>query len=194
MLFMNKRRIFTGKRFIIIMGGLKGLVILMRPSIRLVALIATMSALGNVLGLLSIRLPSAPGTTVEFHLSALPSLLLAVSIGPLPGAITGALSLVMATMKIGNLFIPLGNALLAGITGLLAGRLRLPPPVSGAAAIIPYAPYIWFACSVYGVPPSIIAFIIVKAFIEVLISCTLIESILLVPEVKSLLMKFRTQP
>lgn len=159
---------------------------------RLMALIVIMSALGNVLGLLSIRLPSAPGTTVEFHLSALPALLLAISIGPISGMLTGALSLVVATISIGNVFIPFGNALLAGIAGFLASRFKFPPPVSGAMAMIPYAPYMWFACSIYGVPQSIIAFIIVKAFIEVLISCTLIEFTLLKPEVKSLLTKFKT--
>lgn len=159
---------------------------------RLIAFIAIMSALGNVLGLFSIRLPSAPGTTVEFHLSVLPALLLAMSIGPIPGAITGALSLVMATIKIGNIFIPFGNALFAGIAGLLATKLKFPPPVSGATAMIPYAPYMWFASSIYGVPQPIIAFIIVKAFIEVLISCTLIEIIFLKREVKRLLEKFKT--
>jgi len=164
----------------------------MKSSVRLIALVAIMSALGNVLGLLSIRLPSAPGTTVDFHLSVLPALLLAVSIGPLSGEVTGALSVVMATMNIGNLFIPFGSALLAGVTGLLANKLKFTPPVSGAIAMIPYAPYMWFACLIYSVPEPIIAFIIVKAFIEVLISTTLIEFIFLKPEVKSLLATLKT--
>jgi len=167
-------------------------VITIKPSVKLIALVVVMSALGNVLGFLGIRLPSAPGTTVEFHLSVLPALLLAVSIGPISGATTGALSLIMATIKIGNVLIPFGNALFAGITGLLANKLKFPPPVSGAIAMIPYAPYIWFACSIYSVPEPIIAFIIVKAFIEVLISTTLIEFIFLKPEVKSLLATFKT--
>lgn len=166
----------------------------MKPSVKLIALIAVMSALGNVLGLLSITLPSAPGTTVAFHLSVLPSLLLAVSVGPLSGAITGLLSLIMATMEIGNVFIPFGNALFAGIAGLLVKKFKFPPSASAAAAMIPYAPYMWFACSVYNVPEPIIAFIIVKAFIEVLISSTLIEFILLRPEVKSFLATFKMQP
>jgi hypothetical protein len=164
----------------------------MRFPIKFIALIAVMSALGNVLGLLSIRLPSAPGTTVEFHLSVLPALLLAVSLGLFSGALTGALSVVMATIKIGNVFIPFGNALLAGIAGILARKLKFSPSASGAVAMVLYAPYIWFATAVYGVPPSIRAFIIVKAFIEVLISGTLVELILLKREVKSLLLTFKT--
>jgi len=164
----------------------------MKLSLRQIALMAVMSALGNVLGLLSIRLPSAPGTTVEFHLSVLPSLLLAISIGPVSGAITGALSLIVATMKIGNIFIPFGNALLAGIAGFLANRFKFPSGASGAAAMIPYSPYIWLACLIYNVPQPIIAFIVVKAFIEVLISCTLIEFILFRPGVKRLLAVFKT--
>ena len=164
----------------------------MKIPVRLVVLVAIMSALGNILGFISIRLPSAPGTTVEFHLSVLPALLLAVSIGSIAGAVTGALSLVVATVKIGNIFIPFGNALLAGITGLLSNRLKLPPPVSGATAMIPYTPYLWFACLIYGVPEPIIVFIIVKAFFEVLISGTLVELILVKPEVKRFLATFKT--
>lgn len=158
---------------------------------KLMALISIMSALGNVLGFLSIRLPSAPGTVVEFHLSALPALLLAVTVGPLTGAVTGALSLIVTTMKIGNVFIPFGNALLAYIAGLFSKKFKFPPPASGATAVILYAPYMWFACSIYGVPEPVIAFIIVKAFIEVLISCTLIEFILLRREVKDFLVNIR---
>jgi len=164
----------------------------MKLSLRQIALIAVMSAFGNVLGFLSIRLPSAPGTTVEFHLSVFPSLLLAVSLGPVAGAITGALSLIASTMKIGNVFIPFGNALLAGITGFLANRFKFPLAAGGAVAMIAYSPYIWLACLIYNVPQPVIAFIIVKAFIEVLISCTLVEFMLFRPEVKRLLAGFKT--
>ncbi len=163
-----------------------------RFSTRLVALIAILSALGNVLGYLSIRLPSAPGTTVEFHLSALPSLLLAVSVGPLSGAITGFLSLIMATLQIGNVFIPFGNALLAAVAGLFAQKLKFSPPLSGALAMIPYMPYIWLACMVYNVPQAIIAFIVVKAFIEVMISSIVVELILRRHEVKNFLAGFKS--
>jgi len=159
-------------------------------STRLIALVAVLSALGNVLGYLGISLPSAPGTTVEFHFSALPSLLLAVSVGPISGAVTGFLSLVMTTLHIGNIFIPFGNALLAGITGLMAKKLKFSPPVSGALAMVPYTPYIWFACTIYNVPQPTIAFIVVKAFIEVMISGIIIELILRRPEIKNLLAKF----
>jgi hypothetical protein len=162
----------------------------MKYSTRILALIVSMSALGNVLGLLGIRLPSAPGTTVEFHLSALPSLLVAVAVGPVEGALTGLLSLVMATLRIGNIFIPFGNALLAGIAGLLAKKFKFSPPVCGAIAIAPYAPYIWFACAVYSVPPQIISFIIMKAFIEILISGIIVEVILSRVEVRAFLSKF----
>lgn len=163
-----------------------------RLSARLVALIAVLSALGNVLGYLAIRLPSAPGTTVEFHLSALPSLLVAVSVGPISGAITGFISVIMATMQIGNVFIPFGNALLAGMAGLIAHKLKFSPPVSGALAMVPYTPYMWFACLAYNVPQAVIAFIVVKAFIEVLISGTVIELILRRREVRNFLERFKT--
>jgi len=149
----------------------------MKYSTKMLALVASMSALGNALGFLGIRLPSAPGTTVEFHLSALPSLLVAVAVGPLEGAVTGLLSLMMATLRIGNIFTPFGNALLS-------------PPVCGAIAIAPYAPYIWFACNLYSVPPQVISFIIMKAFIEILISGAIVEIVLSRVEVRAFLSKF----
>jgi len=161
--------------------------------VRLVALVTVLSAFGNILGYFSIRLPSAPGTTVEFHLSALPSLLLAVSVGPFSGAITGFLSVLVATMKIGNVFIPFGNALLAGIAGFLAQRLKFSPPVSGALAMIPYAPYMGFACMVYNVPQAIITFIITKAFIEILISGTIAELILRRQDIRNFLESFKSK-
>ncbi|MEM2639544.1 MAG: hypothetical protein QW113_05985, partial [Candidatus Bathyarchaeia archaeon] len=162
-----------------------------RVSAKLVALIVVLSALGNILGLLGIRLPSAPGTTVEFHLSALSSLLAAVSIGPLPGAIIGLLSLIISTVRIRNVFIPFGNALLAGVAGFFSKKLRFSPPVSGALAMIPYTPYIWLACLVYGLPSAAIAFIVTKAWIEVMISGTIVELILRRHEIKNFLELFK---
>ncbi|MCX8177847.1 MAG: hypothetical protein N3F10_06095 [Candidatus Bathyarchaeota archaeon] len=156
------------------------------------ALIVCMSALGNVLGFLGIRLPSAPGTTVEFHLSALPALLVTVSINPVAGAITGLLSVIISTMRIGNVFIPFGNALLAAIAGLLHGRFKLSPSVCGALAVIPYAPYIWLACTVYGVPSPVISFIIVKALIELSLSGIIVELVLSRREIKNFFSSFRT--
>ncbi|MCX8170735.1 MAG: hypothetical protein N3E47_02005 [Candidatus Bathyarchaeota archaeon] len=166
---------------------------MVRLSAKLVALIIVLSVIGNILGLLGIRLPSAPGTTVEFHLSALPSLLAAASIGPLPGAVIGLLSLTIATIRIGNVFIPFGNALLAGLAGFFAKKLSFSPPVSGALAMIPYTPYIWLACSVYGVPPAIIAFIITKAWIEVMISGIIVELILRRHEIRNFLESFKSK-
>jgi len=58
--------------------------------------------------------------------------------------------------------------------------------------MIPYTPYLWFAYLIYGVPEPIIVFIIVKAFFEVLISGTLVELILVKPEVKRFLATFKT--
>ena len=163
-----------------------------RFSARLIALVAVISALGNVLGFLSVRLPSAPGTTVEFHLSALPALLLAVSIGPLAGAVTGALSLVVATLQIGNVFIPFGNAILAGVAGVCSGKLKFSPPVSAVLGEAAESPYTWVACMIYGVPQSIIAFIIVKAFIEVLMSGAIVELVLRSPPIRGFLAKFKS--
>lgn len=151
-----------------------------------------MSALGNILGFFSIRLPSTPSTTVEFHLSTLPALLLAVSIGPLAGAITGILSLIIATLQIGNIFIPFGNAILAGVAGLCSHKLKFSPPLSAFLGEVVESPYTWLTCMLYSVPQPVIAFIIAKAFIEVLISGTIVELILRNSQIRELLMKFKT--
>jgi uncharacterized membrane protein len=163
----------------------------MKLTVKLIAFIAIMGALGNVLGLLAINIPSAPGTNVEFHLSVLPALLVSAVFGPLAGAVTGALGTIMSTISIGNLFIPFGNALLAGIAGILGKKFKLPPPASGALAVIPYAPYMWLACVAYGTPESVIVVIIAKAFIEVLMASTLIELILVRTEIRNLLAMFK---
>ena len=92
---------------------------------KVIAFVAVMGALGNVLGLFSLPIPAPiPQGRIELHFSQLPSLFVAFTAGPIPSALTGLLSVILATIKIGNPFIPLGNAILAGVAGLLIKRLR----------------------------------------------------------------------
>jgi len=166
---------------------------------KVIAFVAVMGALGNVLGLFGLPIP-APITQgrIELHFSALPSLFVAFTAGPIPGAITGLLSVILATIKIGNPFIPLGNAILAGVAGLLIKRLR--PFFAGLTAMVIYSPYMWgsiilWVGYVLMVPlPAIIAFtsiVNVKAFIEVAIACVIIELILSKRVVKEWIAKLR---
>ncbi|MEM3590557.1 MAG: hypothetical protein QW702_00465 [Candidatus Bathyarchaeia archaeon] len=57
--------------------------------------------------------------------------------------------------------------------------------------MIPYTPYIWFACLVYGLPSAAIAFIVTKAWIEVMISGTIVGLILRRHEIKNFLELFK---
>jgi riboflavin transporter FmnP len=142
---------------------------------KVIAFVAVMGALGNVLGLFGVSLPTPiPQGRIELHFSQLPPLLVAFTVGPIPGAVTGLLSLILETIKLGNPFVPFGNAILAGVAGLAARRFR--PIFAGLLGEVAETPYLWgsiifWVGYVMNVPlPAIIAFtsiINVKAFLEV---------------------------
>jgi riboflavin transporter FmnP len=166
---------------------------------KVVAFVAVMGALGNVLGLFGLPLPApiAQGR-IELHFSQLPPLLVAFTAGPIPGAVTGFLSLILETTKLGNPFVPLGNAILAGVAGLAARRLR--PLFAGLLGEVAETPYLWgsiilWVGYVLKVPlPAIVAFtsiVNVKAFLEVAISCVIIEIILSRSVIRERLAKLR---
>ena len=159
-----------------------------------------MGALGNLLGMLSISIPS-PFIRIELHLSQLPPLLIGVTLGPSWGAIAGALSLIMATLHIGNPLIPLGNAILAGIAGLAARRFR--PLVACLIGELAETPFIWFSILAWagiicGVPLRalipIIGIVNLKAFLEVLISASIIEMLLRHPAVPNFICSLKGGP
>jgi uncharacterized membrane protein len=164
-----------------------------------IALIAVMAALGNVISMFGLTLPAPiPEGRIELHFCQLPPLLVAMAVGPIPGAITGFLSLVLETAKLGNPLVPFGNAILAGIAGLAAKRLR--PIFAGLIAEVVETPYLWgsmilWVGYVMKVPmPAIVALtsiINAKAFIEVAISCVIIEIVLSRKRIREALAEFR---
>ncbi len=169
----------------------------MKVTSKLLAFVAVMGSVGNLLGLYAIKLPiSAPGVSVDFHLSQLPVLLVAVTLGPVWGALTGFLSLISVTaLYIKNPFVPLGNAILGYIAGVVANR-RFSPIISGVMGEVAETPFIWFsilfwAGIVGGVPfPALIPITIAintKAFIEVIISATIVEFLLIRKEIRSMI-------
>jgi len=170
----------------------------LRINSRLIAFIAVMSALGNILGAIGIPIPAPiPEGKIVFHLSQLPALLVAVTISPIAGAVTGVLSLLVATIEIGNPFVLFGNAILAGVTGLAAKRFRV--LISGIIGEIIETPYLWFSIvfwmsTILGIPvEGLVPFIVsinIKAFIEVGTSCIIIE-VLLKSEIKKAFEMFR---
>jgi len=166
---------------------------------RLVALIAVMGALGNVLGALSIPIPvPVPYPRVELCFSSLATLFMAVSIGPLAGAVTGALGTIVSTIRLGNPFIPLGHTILGFVAGYASKKFR--PFTSGIIGEIAETPWIWFsvifwAYLVAGVPVSvlipIITLINIKAFFDVAASLLVCEILLMRREVKDFLKRLK---
>lgn len=161
----------------------------MKLNIKLIAFIAIMGALGNVIGLFAIPIPM-PAGNVEFHLSQLTGLLTGIAIGPVSGAVAGALSVILVTASIGNVLIPGGNAILAGVAGLASKRFR--PIIAGIIGEIAETPYLWFSTLIYGLPIPVILWINIKSFVEVLISSSIIEVLIRRKEIKNWLESLKT--
>ena len=148
-------------------------------------LLCLMSALGNVLGLISI--PIVPG--VVLNLAHLPALITATSLGARIGAIVGALTslttLYMVYFVSGyltGLFIPLGGAILCAATGLASKRFR--PLISCIIGEAAEQPFILVACySIFTIVLGMDSWIALaitltimgKAWIDVLVSAMIIE-------------------
>jgi len=155
-----------------------------RVSTKMVAFAVTMGAIANVLGLFSI--PAGP---MKIHFMQLPMILTGLATGPLAGGFVGFLgSLIMAfTTPFGlNPYIPFGNAILGSLTGLFYSRLRKMkgPPVVGQVisvlgAFVVQAPYT-YVTDVYlmPMPPPVVMGILLKLFVEDLISVLICHVIL----------------
>jgi len=155
-----------------------------RVSTKMVAFAVTMSAIANVLGLLSI--PAGP---MKIHFMQLPMILTGLAAGPLAGGFVGFVgALVMAfTTPMGlNPYVPFGNAILGSLTGLFYSRLRKMkgPPVVGQVisalgAFVVQAPYT-YVTDVYlmFMPPPAVMIILSALFVEDLVSVLICHLIL----------------
>lgn len=180
-------------------------------NVKTLSLIAIMAALSNVLSFFRIVIPGP--VPIVFQIVQFPYLLLAVGLGPLEGAITGTIgSLIMAytIWSFGGAgpFIPIGNAILAGVTGIVAKKLRVMerktsfwPVLCAVIGEIAEAPYIIltivFWTVVVGGAPFQLALVAIalqivgKAFLEVIISAIIVSLILNVEHVKEMLIDKR---
>lgn len=182
-----------------------------RLNVKTLSLIAIMAALSNVLSFFGIVVPGP--VPIVFQVVQFPYFLLAVGLGPLEGAITGAIgSLVMAytiwSYGAPGPFIPIGNAILAGVTGIVAKKLRVMerkpsfwPVLCAIIGEIVEAPYIilvvvFWTVFVSGAPFQfslifIALQIVGKAFIEVIISAIIVSLALNVEYVKEMLINIK---
>ena len=160
---------------------------------RQVAFVASMGALGNVLALLTVSIPT-PISQVAPDLSHVATLIVALYSGPVLGGITGALVSIVPFYRfgvagwfgplVGFLIIPLKS--LTGITaGILGKRLR-----PGAATLIGYVPecvstYLYFMLVVPFFLPEVaqyvtqgfVVLVLAKAWVELGIIAIIMEAI-----------------
>jgi riboflavin transporter FmnP len=160
---------------------------------RQVAFVASMGALGNVLALLTVSIPT-PITQVAPDLSHVATLIAALYSGPLLGGITGALVSIVPFYRFGvtGWFGPLVGFLiipLKSLTGITAGFLgkRLRP---GLATLLGYVPecvstYLYFILVVPFFLPEVgqyitqafVALVLAKAWVELGIIAVIMEAI-----------------
>ena len=160
---------------------------------RQVAFVASMGALGNVLALLTVSIPT-PMSQVAPDLSHVATLIAALYSGPLLGGITGALVSIVPFYRFGvaGWFGPLVGFLiipLKSLTGITAGFLgkRLRP---GLATLLGYVPecvstYVYFILVVPFFLPEVsqyitqafVALVLAKAWVELGIIAIIMEAI-----------------
>ena len=160
---------------------------------RQVAFVASMGALGNVLALLTVSIPT-PISQVAPDLSHVATLIVALYSGPVLGGITGSLVSIVPFYRfgvagwfgplVGFLIIPLKS--LTGITaGILGKRLR-----PGAATLLGYVPecvstYLYFMLVVPFFLPAVaqyvtqgfVVLVLAKAWVELGIIAIIMEAI-----------------
>ena len=160
---------------------------------RQVAFVASMGALGNVLALLTVSIPT-PISQVAPDLSHVATLIVALYSGPVLGGITGALVSIVTFYRfgvagwfgplVGLLIIPLKS--LTGITaGILGKRLR-----PGAATLLGYVPecvttYLYFMLVVPFFLPAVaqyvtqgfVVLVLAKAWVEMGIIAIIMEAV-----------------
>jgi len=151
---------------------------------RLIAFIAAMCAVANVLGFLTIPIGIA-----EIHLMQLPIILAGLALGPWIGGLVGFVGAAVMAFRLHppNPYILLGNAILGFVAGMfysrlkkMRGRLIIPQVISVLAAYIVQLPYV-YVTDVYlmSMPAHIVLMLILpKLLIEDVISVLLAHFIL----------------
>lgn len=176
----------------------------MKVNLKSLVFIVLMGVAGNILGFYSIPLP-IPLVNVAFTLSQLPALFTAIYIGALEGGVVGFLSTIASTVLfIKNPFVPFGNFILAFAAGYFykhkfAGK-KISVLLSCILGEIIETPFIWLTVIIWSglvlgiqvyILVPIIAFINLKAFLEVTIDAVLLE--IMLPYLERLLGKTKEE-
>ena len=151
---------------------------------KLVAFIAVMCAVANVLGFFTIPLGIA-----EIHLMQLPIILTGLALGPAAGGLIGFLGAAVMAFRLRppNPYILLGNAILGFFTGLfylrlkkIKGRPIIPQVISVLGAYILQFPYV-YVTDVYlmSMPSAIVLTLILPKLLVEDIICGLLAHFIL---------------
>ena len=155
----------------------------MKLNSRVVAFVATMSALANLLGLLVVHV-----WVVNIHFSQIPVILAGLGMGPFSGAFVGFVGFALAAFRlpVANPYIMGGNAILGFFTGLIYSKIRvmrtrpiLPQMIAVLAAYGVQAPYV-FLTDVYlmAMPVSIVLPIMGVLLMEDIVSVFICHTVL----------------
>lgn len=151
---------------------------------RLIAFIAVMCAVTNILGFFTI-----PIGITEIHLMQLPIILTGLALGPYIGGLVGFTGAAVMASRLHppNPYILLGNAILGFMTGAFYSRLRktrvrqiIPQVISVLGAYLVQFPYVYVTdVHLMFIPSHIVLMLILpKLFIEDVISVLLSHFIL----------------
>jgi len=154
-----------------------------RLTSKLIAFIAVMCAVANVLGLFSI-----PIGLTKIHFMQLPIILSGLALGPWIGGLVGFIGATTMAFNLPspNLYILPGNAILGFFTGLfylrlkkMRGRPIIPQVISVLGAYIVQSPYV-YVTDVYlmTMPQPLVQGILLKLLLEDVISVLLSHFIL----------------
>lgn len=157
---------------------------------KMLALVALMAALANVLSIPPIAIPiTLVDFQTEFHFTQLPVLIAGILGGPVAGLVTGAIGGLLSSFVVFPriAFIVGGLAILGVAAAFFAKRLR--PLFAGALAWLVQAPYVaitdyvWFTLFLpQKMAPqaawALVGSLLIKLTIEVVISSALAEVII----------------
>ncbi len=155
-----------------------------RLTSKLIAFIAVMCAVANILGFFTI-----PFGLAAIHLMQLPIILTGLALGPRAGGLVGVIGAATMAFRLSppNPYILLGNGILGVFTGLfylrlkkMGGRPIIPQVISVVGAYVVQSPYV-YVTDVYfmPIPPTVVlTAILPKLLLEDIVSVLLAHFIL----------------
>lgn len=158
-------------------------------SVSTIARVGIFSALGIVLGYISLFVPIL-GQQVKLDFSHLGTMLSAVFLGPFAGAITGGIVGIPPSLQFGNYLIPPIKLLTGLLVGFIMSKIKI-PSLAIVIGFIPESLLTYLTLGVWGVPYSlplpVVYTILIKGALEIGIFAVFLEILYRSPALKSFL-------